>query len=228
MVKTKKGFSLQVICLSILLACFYSQKIIYQTLSKEEIQNNISKFNQWFYENTGTTDTKPIELRLTEDGEVGVFLNKDFNADEVFLTYSSQLVIAADSIYTGKYADLMKELEAKYGYDELTYLVILLIHEYYTPDSFWRPYLDILPRIPSSPIYDYWNNAKSLEPELIGNSVLRKIVDYKISTEKKARNLVQGLFEAHKDLFDLEIFNDDNVEWALNIIDTRIQTINYR
>ena len=88
--------------------------------------------------------------------------------------------------------------------------------------------MDILPRIPSSPIYNYWSTSSWKEPALMGSSVLRKIVDYKIAIEKKARNIVKGLFEKHSDLFDLEIFNEENVEWALHIIDTRIMSVSYR
>lgn len=205
-----------------------NSKIIYEKLSHEQLQENVNKFNNWFYEQTNTQETKPLELRLLENGETGVFSNKDFNENDLFFAFSSKLVLSAELIYTGKYGTLVKELEKKYGYDELTYLVIILIDEYYNSDSFWRPYLDIFPRIPSSPIYDYWNNSSWLEPELMGTTVLRKIVDYKISIEKRSRNLVKGLFSQHKDLFDAEIFNEDNVEWALHMIDSRIQSINFR
>lgn len=212
----------------ILLLSTNSQKIIYEKLSHEQQQANIDKFNKWYQEQTNTLESKPLELRLLESGETGVFTNKNFNSEDILLTFSSKLVISAEQIYTGKYSELIKDLEQKFGYDELTYLIIVIIDEYFNAESFWRPYLDILPRIPSSPIYNYWENSKWLEPELIGTTVLRKIVDYKIAIEKRARNLVKGLFSQNSELFDPEIFNEDNVEWALYLIDSRIQTINYR
>lgn len=205
-----------------------STKTIYEKLSNDQIRENLVKFNKWFQEKTNTLDNPSVELRLTSDGSVGVFSTKDFNKDDLLFTFSTQLVLSAESIYTGKYTEFVKDLEKKYGYDELTYFVILLIEEFYNPNSHWRPYLDILPRIPLSPIHDYWNNSKWLEPELMGSTVLRKLVDYKISIEKKANSLVRGLFSKMPELFDPEIFNEDNVEWALNMIDTRLQTINYR
>lgn len=205
-----------------------STKTIYEKLNSSQIQENLVKFNKWFQEKTNTLNNPSVELRVTSDGSIGVFSTKDFNKDDLLFAFSTELVLSAESIYTGKYSDFVKDLEKKYGYDELTYFVILLVEEFYNPNSHWRPYLDILPRIPLSPIHDYWNNSKWLEPELMGSTVLRKLVDYKISIEKKANSLVRGLFSKMPELFDPEIFNEDNVEWALNMIDTRLQTINYR
>lgn len=205
-----------------------STKTIYEKLSNEQIQENLNRFNKWFQEKTNTLNDPSLELRLTSDGQVGVFSNKNLTKEDIILAYSTELVISAESIYTGKYNDFIKDLEKKYGYDELTYFVILLVEEFFNSNSHWRPYLDILPRLPVSPIHDYWTNSKWLEPELMGTTVLRKLVDYKISIEKKASSLVRGLFSKNTDLFDPEIYNEDNVEWALNMIDTRLQTINYR
>ncbi|MFO0515296.1 MAG: SET domain-containing protein [bacterium] len=221
-------YSILVVILFVALFNSAFTKTVYEKLTHNQIQENLVKFNKWVQEETNTINNPLFELRLTSDGQIGVFSTKDLNKEDLFFVFSTKLVLSAESIYTGKYTEFVKDIEKKYGYDELTYFVILLVEEYFNPNSHWRAYLDILPRIPLSPIHDYWNNSKWLEPELLGTTVLRKLVDYKISIEKKANSLVRGLFSKAPELFDPEIFNEDNVEWALNMIDTRLQTINYR
>lgn len=191
--------------------------------SQEELKANLEVFNQWFSEKTKINS---LELRLV-DGEVGVFTKEKFDPQNLLLDFYSSICISSQMIYHGPYAEFIKEIEAKYGYDESTYLVILLLHEYFSEGSYWKPYLDILPSKPKSPIEFYWTRAGEIEPEIMGTTIIRKIVDYKINLEKKARGLNRGLFSTRPELFDAEIFSESNIEWALYIIDSRVQSLNF-
>jgi hypothetical protein len=221
-------FILSLIILNIFSSAICDEKkIIYnEIVSQEQLKKNVEVFNQWFYTRTNS-ESKNIELRVLDNGELAVFALNDVSTEQTVFNITNDVVIQSDVIYTGKYAELMKELEQKYGYDEMTYLVIILIEEYFNEKSHWRPYLDVLPKIPTTPVYNYWNNSEWLEPELIGTTVLRKMVDYKIALDRRSRNMV-GLFEKNAELFDQNIFNEQNVEWALIMIDSKIQYLNYR
>ena len=222
--------SLKVIGFLLVLSFILSKKVIFEDekLITPEIRlKNIEKFNNWFSKHVKENFIK-LKVINEETYELGVVAEKNFNKDDLLYTFETNMTISSESIYTGKYAELVKSLEAKYGHDELTYLVIIMIDEYYNPNSYWREYIDVLPKIPNSPIYNYWDRSSTLEPELMGTTILRKIVDYKIAIEKRSRALVRGLFSKHPELFDAEIFNEDNVEWALHLIDSRIQNIGHR
>lgn len=54
-----------------------------------------------------------------------------------------------------------------------------------------------------------------------------KVVDYKLLIEKKARVFQTALFEKNPNLFDLEAFNKENIEWIFMTIDSRAKTVGY-
>lgn len=227
-----KSFFMKIFTLFLLFSSIFqiiSCSSIRRVKTRQELEENVKKFNDWYNNSLGTSKSKnPFFLKVVENNEIGVFTNKDLTADEELYTFEKSLCISAESIYTLPYEKLIRELETKYGYDELTYLVIILIHEYYNPQSKYREYLDILPTNPPSPIFNYWENSKWIDPELMHSSVLRKLVDFKIQIERRSRGLVNGLFSQHSNLFNSEHFNEDNVEWALFIIDTRVKFVGDR
>jgi hypothetical protein len=45
--------------------------------------------------------------------------------------------------------------------------------------------------------------------------------------EKKARIFQSALFEKNPELFDLEVFNKENMEWVFMTIDSRAKSVNY-
>ena len=55
---------------------------------------------------------------------------------------------------------------------------------------------------------------------------LEKLVDYKIINERKASSIAE-LVRNETEVFDSDIFNYENLEWAMLIIDTRSTIIGY-
>lgn len=195
--------------------------------TRQELEQNVKKFNEWYNKSTNNSKN-PFFMKVVSNDDLAIFTNRDLLSDEEIYTFDKSICLSAELIYALPYEKLIRELEEKYGYDELTYLVIVLIHEYYNPESKYREYLDILPTNPGSPIFNYWENSKSVDPELMHTSVLRKLVDFKIQIERRSRGLVNGLFSQHNELFNPEYFTEDNVEWALFMIDTRVKYVGDR
>ncbi len=191
----------------------------------EELKQSVNIFNKWM---SSILLNNPFELRLNAKDELRVYASRDINSDET-LTILGKNLLSNEKLYeASKYTAFIKELEEKYGYDEVTYFSILIISEYFNPTSIFRPILDIIPKKSFTPVYNYWNIASVIEPEIIGTNIIRKLVDYKIQSEQRAKNIVNGLLKNHKDLFDENIFNEENIEWSIYIYDSMIQYAGYR
>lgn len=226
----KRNFLLSYLFLQILLVLFAintSKLITEEQETPESFNEKIEKFNQWLTKHSKKTKLK---LKITNENtfETSVVASENIEKDEVVFSLDNEFVISSELIFNGKYADFVNKLLEKYDYDEITYLIIIILDEYYNPQSKWREYLDILPKLPKSPVLLYLNNSKKIDAEINGTTILRKIVDYKFLIEKRASRLIKGLFSQQPELFDPEIFNQGNVEWAIHLIDSRIQQIDYK
>ncbi len=212
-----------------------SKRVIWdEVISPERLQNRLSIFNDWFQKHTGNSK---VEARLTRDAEwtrIGVFAKEALNMDDVYLNLDRSKLIKADLIYDTKIAPLIKNLEETYGYDDYTNMVFYLLHEMSNKDSQWKPYLDLLPHQFTSVVFNYWNRKTWIEEELANTPTLskayitiEKIVDYKLLLQKKASNYFHALVKNNTDVFDTNFFNEENLEWACMILDTRVIYIDY-
>lgn len=170
---------------------------------------------------------------FNDGSQFKVFTKKDLisNKSNKLELYSlnSKHFITVDKVYEHKVlGEFVQELEKKYGYDEIAYIAMLLIYEYYNPDSVYRHVLDILPKVPNTPAMLYWNNTNRIENELLGYSALRKVVDYKINVDNKVRSLVNGVFKNNENIFDPDIFNEENTTWAIYNIESLLHRIYHR
>ena len=85
-------------------------------------------------------------------------------------------MITHSFLHSTKYAEVMKETEQNYGYDDLVNFSLILISEKFNPESKWKPYLDLLPPKPSGLLFDFWNNKPWMESTFKNLGVLSKIV----------------------------------------------------
>ena len=217
---------LRILILSLLVlsySCSDKRVIWNEVISLTDIKSNAIKFNFWMNQNI---KNNPFELKVDTEGKYSVIVTRDLEGNDNVVEVKSDILISSDKIYLSeKYAEFIKELEQKYGYDEITYFAIFIISEYFNPNSEYRAYLDIIPKKPSTPTYNYWDIANQIEPEILGSSIIRKLVDYKIQTEQRARNVVHGLLSQHPDLFNPDIFNEENMQWAYNLYDASIHYV---
>lgn len=155
--------------LMVLTAVFKSYDISKEELSTEELNNKVKIFNDWFHNKYPNLDY--LEARIIEDGTIRTFTTKQIKEDEVFLTLNKDMILRNIDIYSTKYADVLREVEEFYGYDDITNFALLLVIEKHNPDSHWKPYLDLLPSKPQTLLYNYWDNKLWVEHNL-GNIAL--------------------------------------------------------
>lgn len=165
------------ICLLIQGSLVLSKRVIWEeVISKERLESRLQTFNDWYSKfNGGEVNVEAKFTNNPEQTRIGLFAKKNFQAEEVYLTVDRSKMIKADLIYDTKIGPLIKSLEEQFGYDDYTNFVFYLLHEMNNKDSVWKPYLDLLPRQPTSIAFKYWDKKFWIEEELINTPILSKI-----------------------------------------------------
>ncbi len=142
-----------------------------QSIDFEGLQERLNKFNKFYHE----LNPSSVNLQLKHTyGKVRLVTLKELEEKENYLTIKPDQMITQDYIYTTKYGKTLNEIEEIYGYDDLLNFAFSILHEYFEPDTKWKPYIDILPFQPRNTVYDFWNTKKWAEPILKGTSVISK------------------------------------------------------
>lgn len=111
-------------------------------------EEKIQKFKGWLKEN-GVDFPHKLELVKTEKEGYGYFAQEDINQNDVLLKVPAKLTMSIEgALEDPKLAALRKDpFMVNYGL-----LVQLVVHKR-DPNSFWKPYLDILPSSFSIPLF---------------------------------------------------------------------------
>ncbi|KAG0174351.1 hypothetical protein DFQ28_006666 [Apophysomyces sp. BC1034] len=157
-------------------------------------------FWSWLEQN-GATLSDGIEFKdySNENAGRGVVATKDFKEGDILFSIPRKLLL---SEYTSKLRklDAMDEnLDSMAGWNPL---ILSMMYEN-RADSFWKPYLDILPRTFSTPIF--WN--KEDLKELEGTDVPAKIG--KPEAEDMFKEEIASVIKGHPELFDENIHTLD-------------------
>lgn len=225
MASTLKIFFAVTLSLSLVACTVIPIKINDEDPTVEEMQAKALAYNIWA---DHAIKNNPLELKVDDSGKYYVTNKVDFEGNSKIYEIESEFIFTTEKIYQTNFSDFIKELEKKHGYDEVTYFSIYLISEYFNPESKFKPLLDVLPKIQPTPAYDYWNRSKQIDEHLIGYSVLRKIVDYKVQLDARARNIYKGIILPNTEKFNPEHFNQENIEWALSVFDSQLQFSRFR
>jgi hypothetical protein len=158
-----------------LLVCVVSSKVVIwdEIISQERLETRIKTFNQW-YEKFNPNSSK-VEARLTKDlnfTRIGIYAKEDIKSDDVYLKLDRSKIIRPDHVYETPIGAVIKKLESLHGYDDYTNLLFYLLHEIHNKNSEWKPYIDLLPRQPTSIAYKYWERKDWIEDELLNTPIL--------------------------------------------------------
>lgn len=153
-------------------AVFSAIDIATEDLNREELEKRVKLFNNWFH--SKNPELTYLEAKISEDGTVRAYTNKQIQEDDSFVTLNKEMIIRNIDIYSTKYSDILREIEEFHGYDDVTNFALLLISEKHNPDSKWKPYLDLLPSKPQTLLYNYWNNKLWVEHNLGNISLASK------------------------------------------------------
>jgi hypothetical protein len=170
-------FVLSTLALFIQISAISSKWVIWdEVISEDRIQTRIKNFNEW-YQNFNPQSSK-VEARLTEDPEfmrIGLYAKEDLKTDDSFLKINKSKMISYKHIYDTPLGGVIKKLEAVHGFDDYVNVLFYLLHEMNNKNSQWKPYLDLLPRQPTSLAFKYWERKSWIEEELLNTPFLSKL-----------------------------------------------------
>lgn len=152
---------------------FTSSSISKETLSNEELEKRITAFNKWYHE--VNPNSKSMEARLDKDGRIKVFSTQKIKQETDLISADKTQFITYRNIYDSKYGETLKEVEEIYGFDDYVNVALFLLIEKNDPNSKWKPYLDILPAVPQTLLWNYWDNKVWVEAYLENTTVPSKL-----------------------------------------------------
>ncbi|XP_076359658.1 actin-histidine N-methyltransferase-like isoform X2 [Tachypleus tridentatus] len=183
-------------------------------------QNHWEGFLAWCKQH-GTQSDK-VTIQPLDKEEYGIVAKSELKEGEVFLTVPRDLIISSTTAKKSKLGPLL-EKDAILQEMPNVVLALHLLLEYFDPESFWQPYLSILPAEYNTPLYF---TCEELE-ELQGSPALEETV-------KTCRNIARQYAHfyktfqsnpAAKSLLLKDFFTYDFYRWAVSTVMTRQNSV---
>lgn len=110
----------------------------------------IDKFLNWMFENGGMFDF--ITVEEFPGYELGLKIDKDVSQGDLVISVPRKLMITTENAQNSVFGTLLEKDTMLKNMPNVSLAMFLLI-EKFTPDSFWKPYIDILPSSYSTVLY---------------------------------------------------------------------------
>ena len=127
---------------------------------QNDTMKKIEKFVKWMNEN-GAKFSK-IRMRYYAPDYRGVHAIKKIENGEMFLYVPQKLIITPKLGRDTKIGGLVKKSGVKLSWDYLVYITIFLLEQFHDEKSWWRPYMDVYPKMVGNFPMFYTDEEKSL------------------------------------------------------------------
>jgi len=168
-------------------------------------------FVRWFRENGGIISSK-LELK-ERNGRRGVYFKERMRRGETIVSFPRTLRMEEKSAMKSKGATIFKELKQAEVFPDLR-MVLYLIYEKHNPDSFWKPYIQVLPT-------DY-NNIMSLTDAELRKLLRRPGCENTHNLGVQMRRTFNRFFNQYKSLVEPNYpemkFSREDLLWGFNTL----------
>ena len=172
-------------------------------------------FLEWLKDNGVMKDK--VSLHDFGDEVRGVVATKKVNEGEVVIQVPEHLLMSIKNVYASdvgkvlkKHPEVMRTM--RMGENAAT-IAVFLMHERSKPDSFWRTYIDMLPKNFTTPMF--WD--KSLVEELQSPEFTRH-VEANRAMQVMDYNLLKTLFVENRDLWPAAYSGFEDFRWCSTIV----------
>jgi len=168
-------------------------------------------FNKWIADNYETK--LYLEVRPTPGMRFGAFALRDIKMGRVYSSTPPQLLMGREALQrSDRTTYLQLDING-------ALLLFLLYEKNKGPDSFWFPYIQLLPTMNDyQHLPSYWPDA-DLKKGLSGTVCYQNVVGARHGEQKEYEKL-KSFLEKH-DRVALEYFDWDNFKWARTVRDSR-------
>lgn len=177
----------------------------------------IDALRSWMLKNGGV-DTSHLDVRHVPayDG-YGVFAARRIAPGEEVISVPFSLMLTSQSCFLSEIGAAIRGMAVKTTEEEL--LAVCLLYQMHKRDtSFWRPYLDTLPREDRSLVS---NIDEELLRELDGSSLKSGVAARRHVVLEEFNSLQSHLFSKHQETFSSAIYSQQQYFWARFIVDSR-------
>ncbi|KAF7732051.1 hypothetical protein EC973_007156 [Apophysomyces ossiformis] len=157
-------------------------------------------FWQWLQKNGASlSDGLAFKDYSDENAGRGVVAMKDFKEGDVLFSIPRNLLLSEYTSKLRKVEGMDEVLDGMTGWNPL---ILSMMYEYHI-DSFWKPYLDILPRVFSTPIFWGQEDLRELEGTDIPGKIGKK------DAEEMFQNEIAPAIKCHPELFNEKLHTLD-------------------
>ena len=191
----------------------------------EDLDVAIRNFMSWFQEHYGA----PLKVKLAPAGQgmrMGVFATEAIQAEEKYLSIPLDLTINPRTMErTATIGPIVKSLRSKVnrrstgvGAPETQLMVFLIYEKFVNRESFWKPYLDLLPTELDTPEFYADEELKWLN----GTGIAEKVRDIRRNRAESYQWFLRDVRTGHEDELPLWAFTNEHWSWAGGITGTRM------
>jgi histone-lysine N-methyltransferase SETD3 len=171
-------------------------------------------FLSWLSENG--VDTSRLGLKDFPGFGLGVVALANIPPGEIVVKIPFSLMLTSQTCFLSDIGHLLK-LDEKIKQAEDVLLVVCLLYHMSKPDSFWRPYLDLLPEDRSLITL----LSDDMLRELEGTSLHPAVGSRREHVHNEFGYVAENLFKKHPEVFPDTVFNQTSYFWARHIVDSR-------
>ncbi|XP_018333535.1 histone-lysine N-methyltransferase setd3 [Agrilus planipennis] len=180
----------------------------------------IHQFLNWLNENGA--EFEGIEIANFPGYELGLQAKKDLNESSLIISVPRKIMLTTESVSGTPLGSIIQK-DALLNNMSNVALTLVLLFEKFKDDSFWKPYIDVLPVNYSTVLYFTYDELK----ELKGSSVLETAL-------KQIRNICRQYAYLHKMIWTSEnpsckllkkYFTFNQYRWAASTVMTRQNTV---
>jgi histone-lysine N-methyltransferase SETD3 len=191
------------------------------------LSQKLDQFNSWF-EAAGPAPNKLVASHVS-GFRIATIAKERIESGENYLGVPVRVVLDSNVAWNHEVVGpVLKSLSTHYNdaRDDFHELLLFLLYEYFVAksDSFFWPYLALLPTREELDIPVLWGDDETLQTRLAPSHVLRSIVEYQNKT-RKSFELLSALEPAATFWVELKseeaVWTWENYQWATAILDSR-------
>lgn len=180
----------------------------------------IDRFTNWYEENGA--ELKGCDIQEIENFGLGFITNIEIAASSLVISVPKKLMLTVEA---AKKTPLKKLIEKDHllGYMPNVALAIFLLYEKYKPESFWKPYIDILPTTYNTILYFTVDELLELKGSPTLETALRQV-----KSIARQYAYFHKLFNTSDDAVSQLMrkrFNYEDYCWAVSSVMTRQNTV---
>lgn len=185
--------------------------------SNQEDEKKLSRFYEWLKANGALFDKVDIYIDL-DSGMRGMYALEDVKFNENLIYIPEKLVINSERVESNIVSKKIRKYYNQIADFETLILALFVIEQYYNPDSFWKPFIDILPKdLSNFPLFFSEEEINLMQGHRLHKQILK--------TKERIRKYYDEIIcpEA-KDLFSVDycsVVKFDFFMWALLNVKSR-------